>query len=422
MQRYLLLVLLSLSTQLILAQDTTQQIIPGRYNSKEQQEKPYVILISADGFRNDFAEKYQATNLLALRNKGVTAEYMSPSFPSLTFPNHYTIVTGLYPAHHGLVDNSFLDRGRKQVYGMQDKKMVADPYWYGGTPLWVLAEQQQMIAASFYWVASEAPIQNLPPTYYFNYNEKISIDQRIETIREWLALPAEKRPHFITFYFPEVDHEAHSFGPDSKETAAAVKFVDESIGKLNAVAEASGLPVNFVFVADHGMTKVDQQNTINYPSFDSSLFTINNGSAVLQLYAKDAATIQPMYQKLKAEAVDYDVYLKDEMPAHLHYQQADDRWNRIGDIILMARLPKVFNRGGRPTGPGKHGFDPTHPDMRASFQAWGPAFKQGQRIPGFENIHVYPLIASILGLKYEEGKIDGKKEVLEKITEKTTEK
>lgn len=403
------------------AQDTTQQIMPGRQNATHQQDKPYVILISADGFRSDFAKKYDAKNLIALGKQGVVADYMQPSFPSLTFPNHYTIVTGLYPAHHGLVDNSFYDRGRQQTYGMQDKKMVADPYWYGGTPLWVLAEQQQMIAASFYWVASEAPIQQLPPTYHYFYNEKIGIDQRIETVKEWLALPKDKRPHFISFYFPEVDHAAHSFGPDSKETAEAVQFVDESIGKLQAVAAASGLPVNFVFVADHGMAKVDHQNTIPYPLIDTTLFSMNSGSAVLQLYAKDKNAITPFYETLKKNAIDYDVYLKSNMPVNLHYSTADDRYNRIGDIILLARLPKVFNRGGRPTGPGKHGYDPHHPDMRASFQAWGPAFKKDLRIQGFENIHVYPLIADILGLQYDAAKIDGKEEILREVLNKKQE-
>jgi predicted AlkP superfamily pyrophosphatase or phosphodiesterase len=351
----------------------------------------------------------------------VVADYMQPSFPSLTFPNHYTIVTGLYPAHHGLVDNSFYDRTRQQTYGMQDKKMVADPYWYGGTPLWVLAEQQQMIAASFYWVASEAPIQQLPPTYHYFYNEKIGIDQRIETVKQWLALPKDKRPHFISFYFPEVDHAAHSFGPDSKETAEAVQFVDESIGKLQAVAAASGLPINFVFVADHGMAKVDHQNTLPYPMIDTTLFSMNSGSAVLQLYAKDKNAITPFYETLKKNAVDYDVYLKSNMPANLHYSTDDDRYNRIGDIILLARLPKVFNRAGRPTGPGKHGYDPHHPDMRASFQAWGPAFKKDLRIQGFENIHVYPLIADILGLQYDAAKIDGKEEILREVLNKKQE-
>ena len=414
MQKLAYFILCCLFISAIYGQDTTEQIVPGRINSAIQQQKPYVILISADGFRHDFAEKYQAKNLLQLRKQGVTAAYMQASFPSLTFPNHYTIVTGLYPAHHGLVDNSFFDLNRKQTYTMADKKMVADPYWYGGTPLWVLAEQQQMIAASFYWVASESPIQNHAPTYHYIYNEKISIDTRIEKVRQWLSLPEDKRPHFISFYFPDVDHAAHMYGPDSKETAEAVRFVDESIGRLNKVAEASGLPVNFVFVADHGMTEVDHQHTLAYPaSIDTTIFSINNGNAVVQLYAKDRSAIPSMYQQLKNEAKDYNVYLKAEMPEKFHYGSTNDRFNRIGDIILLARAPKIFTRLGKPTSPGKHGYDPALPDMYASFQTWGPSIKKGVKIDGFENIHVYPMIATILGLKYDASKIDGKKEILE---------
>jgi len=169
------------------------------------------------------------------------------------------------------------------------------------------------------------------------------------------------------------------------------------------------------------MAKVDHQNTIPYPLIDTALFSMNSGSAVLQFYAKDKNAITPFYETLKKNAIDYDVYLKANMPVNLHYSTADDRYNRIGDIILLARLPKVFNRGGRPTGPGKHGYDPHHPDMRASFQAWGPAFKKDLRIQGFENIHVYPLIADILGLQYDAARIDGKEEILREVLNKKQE-
>ena len=176
-----MLILLLLHT-VLRAQDTTQQIIPGRTNAKEQEKKPYVILISADGFRADLALRYHATNLLALSQQGVAANYMLPSYPSVTFPNHYSIITGLYPSHHGLVDNSFYDQPRNMTYSMGNKKQVAESYWYGGTPLWVLAEKQKMLAASFYWVASETAIQDTKPTYYFNYNDKIPINSRIATV------------------------------------------------------------------------------------------------------------------------------------------------------------------------------------------------------------------------------------------------
>jgi predicted AlkP superfamily pyrophosphatase or phosphodiesterase len=404
-----------LSGERIRAQDTTQQIVRGRSNSKLQQEKPYVILISADGFRYDFAKKYGAENLLRLSKEGVAASSMIASFPTLTFPNHYTIVTGLYPAHHGLVNNFFYDRNKKLSYAMSKSNTVRDSSWYGGTPLWVLAEEQDMLSASFYWVGSEAAMHGLLPTYYYYYNEKISIDDRIQVVKDWLQLPAEKRPHMITFYLPEVDHAAHRYGPESKETGEAVQFVDKAIGRMMAGINPLQLPVNFIFVSDHGMTTVDTVQGMALPvAVDTSKFIISASDAFLQLYAKDINDVAPVYTKLKEGARDYDVYLSGQMPHRWHYSKADDAYNRIGDIILIPHLPKVFNIGGRRITPGKHGFDPALPDMHATFFAWGPAFKQNKKTGDFENVNVYPLVAKILGLDYRE-KIDGKLKVLKKI-------
>jgi predicted AlkP superfamily pyrophosphatase or phosphodiesterase len=296
---------------------------------------------------------------------------------------------------------------------MSNKKMVADPYWYGGTPLWVLAEKQQMVTASFYWVASEAPIENTQPTYFYNYNDKIKIEKRIAQIKNWLSLPEKTRPHLITFYMPEVDDAAHNYGPDSKQAEAAVLYIDNVIKQMNEAISSLNLPVNFVLVSDHGMALVDSQNPIRLPkAVDPTKFYIPSGSALLQLYAKDTTAIMPTYQALLKEANGYDVYLKNNTPKDFHYNNADDRFNRIGDIILVAKLPYTFSLSGRPSSPGKHGYDPRLPEMRASFLAWGPAFKSGKKIKGFENVHVYPLVAKILGLQYDQKIIDGKLSVL----------
>lgn len=400
-------------TSTILAQDTTQQVIAGRTNNKEQYKKPYVILISADGFRADFAEKYHAVNLLRLSQQGVKAAYMQPSFPSITFPNHYSIITGLYPAHHGLVDNSFYDTVRDTTYSMANKTQVPDSYWYGGTPLWVLAEKQHLLSASFYWVASESNIQNTKPTYHYIYNDKIKIDARIQAVKNWLQLPENKRPHFITFYFPEVDHAAHNFGPDSRQTDTAVHFVDEAVGRLVAMTDSLHLPVSFIFLSDHGMTRVDNKNPLRLPAaVDPAKFHIPAGDALVHLYAKDRKDVLPTYLALQKEAKDYDVYLAEDMPHKWHYSRKDDHYNRIGDILLVPRAPKIFNLGTKPTSPGKHGYDPAFADMHATFYAWGPAFKKHVQLKGFENVHVYPLIANILGLSYPKDMIDGKAEVL----------
>jgi predicted AlkP superfamily pyrophosphatase or phosphodiesterase len=399
--------------QIALAQDTTQQIISGRFNSDAAQKKPYVVLISIDGLRSDFVEKYHATALQAYGKSGIVANYMTSVFPSLTFPNHYSIVTGLYPAHHGLVDNTFFDEKANATYTMSNKKMVADPYWYGGTPLWVLAEKQQMVTASFYWVASEAPILNTKPTYFYNYNDKIKIEKRIAQIKDWLSLPEKTRPHLITFYMPEVDDAGHNYGPNSKQAEAAVQYIDGVIKQMNEAVSSLNLPVNYILVSDHGMALVDSQNPIRLPkSVDPTKFNVPSGSALLQLYAKDTAAIMPTYQALLKEANGYDVYLKNNAPKDFHYSQLDDRFNRIGDIILVAKLPYTFSLSGKPSSPGKHGYDPKLLEMRASFMAWGPAFKSGKKINGFENIHVYPLVAKILGLEYDQKTIDGNLNVL----------
>lgn len=416
MKKYIAsLLLLALFCQSLLAQDLSQQIEPGRQNSIEQTKKPYVIFISADGFRHDYAEKYQAKNLLALREKGVKAIAMKPSFPSVTFSNHYTLVTGMYPSRHGIVNNSFYDPKKRQIYVKTDPKAVKDSTWYGGVPIWVLAEQQKMLSAAFYWLGSETAVLGVRPTYWYNFNNRIPMDVRIEAVKNWLLLPEEKRPHLINFYFPEVDVAGHHFGADSKETAAAVKLVDDCVGEMVKLTKDVGLEVNFVFVSDHGMTNADNTNTMTLPSIiDEEKFIIPNGDALLQIYAKDKKNIKPLYRSLKKEAVDFDVYLTNKMPKRWHYRAKDNKDGRIGDIILIPRLPKIFNLTGKPTTIGKHGFDNEMPDMQAVFYAWGPAFKEGLTIQPFENVNVYPLLAKILGLSFDH-KIDGDIKVLAPI-------
>ena len=388
--------------------DTVQKIVPGRTNSLAQQKKPYVILISADGFRHDYVKKYQASHLLALSNKGVRAASMIPSYPSVTFPNHYALVSGLYPSHSGLVNNAFYDRNRHDSYFMSDKVKVADGSWYYGSPLWVLAEQQHMLSANFYWVASEAAIQNITPTYYYTYNEKISIHNRINEVVNWLNLPPEKRPHFITFYFPQVDHAGHMYGPDAPETGREVHFVDSAVNELTKAVKATGFDVNFIFVSDHGMTTVDKDHPIGIPAaIDTSKFIVSGDGILVELYAKDRADVKTTYNRLKQEAKDYDVYLKTNVPANLHYAQTDDWHNRIGDILLIPHYPRVFNLYNKKTHPRWHGYNPVLvKDMQATFLAWGPAFKPHTLIPAFENVNVFNLVKSILGLKYT-GKVDG---------------
>lgn len=399
----------------IVAQDTIQQITPGRVNTKQSESKPYLILISADGFRYDYADKYDAVNLKQLRASGVQAVSMKPSYPSVTFPNHYTVATGLYPSHHGLVYNQFYDRNRKQSYNMADRKAVEDGTWYGGVPLWVLAEEQGMITASYHFVGTEAPIKNTLPTYWYRFSNNTGIDFRIRKLVEWLELPADKRPHLITFYFSEVDHAGHIYGPEAKETRDAVLYVDSAIGKMVQRVKETGLPVNFIFLADHGMAPVDTTSRINIGTMiDTSRFYMRGGGTSLHLYAKNKKDIMPTYLALKKQAKDFRVFLRGQTPAHWHYSIKDDYFNRIGDIFIVPVYPKILTSWTGMISPGAHGFDPEMKKMHATFYAWGPNFKKGLTINTFENINVYPMVCKLLGLTYTH-KIDGKLEVLKGI-------
>lgn len=370
-------------------------------------------MISIDGFRYDYVEKYNAQHLLRLSGDGVRATAMQPSFPSLTFPNHYTLATGLYPAHHGLVDNLFYDRKRDAVYKVGNREAVEDGTWYNGIPLWVLAEKQQMISASYFWVGSESAVQNVRPTYYFKYQEKTDIDQRIGQVINWLRLPEDQRPHLITFYFSEVDHMGHSWGPDSDSVRSAVQFVDAAIGKMVAEVAKLNLPVNFLVVSDHGMMQADTIHTITLPDVPV-LQPLKSmpGNEKVMLYGKTDEEIKAAYDYLKQHENHYTAYLKKETPERWHYGQ-EDIYNRIGDIILLAEAGYTFGNGKR-VHPGHHGYDNNLTDMNAVFMAWGPAFKTHTRIATFENVHVYPLVARILGLDITQP-IDGRLEILEPV-------
>ncbi len=395
--------------------DTSEQIVPGRTNSAEQQGKPYLIMISADGFRYDYAGKYKANHLLALSAKGVRAKSMIPSYPSLTFPNHYAMVTGLYPSHNGLVHNTYFDKQRRQTYNMGNKAAVADSSWYHGTPLWVLAGKQQMQSASFYWVASEANIQGFKPSYYYNYSTDISIRDRIEKVARWLQLPPEKRPHLITFYMPEVDHAGHYYGPDSPETEKEVLYVDSVINELTKAVSKTGLNVNYIFVADHGMTRVDNDHPLSIPAIDTTKFDVSGDGVLLELYARPGADIAQTFKELKTKAKDYEVFLKTNMPSRLHYRSNDDRYHHMGDILIRPRWPKVFDVYHKTIKPGWHGFDPyLVKDMHATFFAWGPDFKKGITVKPFKNVNVYNIAIKLLGLKLD-GPVDGTDETADKV-------
>jgi predicted AlkP superfamily pyrophosphatase or phosphodiesterase len=391
-------------------------------NSAETLKKHYVILVSLDGFRYDYAKKYGAKNLQALAAAGATApDGMIPAYPSLTFPNHYTLATGLYPEHHGIVANSFYDPQRKQTYSLGNSATVTDGNWYGGTPIWVLAEQQGMRAACFFWPGSEAEIQGARPSYYLKYDEKVPNDERVEQALAWLRLPEDRRPHLITLYFSEVDHQGHEHGPDSPGVAAAVQVVDREIGALEAGLKKLALPVDVIVVADHGMATVQGDwITLNEYFPDAGAFEKIVGP---NLYPKSEADAEKAYEALRGKSDKFDVYRRAQTPASLH-----DAGNpRSGDPVIVTNGPYLVRFSAPPPGTafaehkqvGAHGFDPARvPDMKASFFAAGPDIRAGVTVATFENVDIYPLVAKLLGLNIaglKTGPIDGELRPLQAI-------
>lgn len=392
--------------------------IPNRKNAQENLDKPYIILISADGFRPDYYEKFDTSFLKSKKAEGVSG-VMLPSFPSVTFPNHYTLVTGMIPAHHGLIGNNMYDPKTGMFYSLRNQEAVRNSNWYGGIPIWSLAESQQLLTACFYWPGSEAEIAGYHPTYYFPYAETKKIEDRIEKMKSWLSLPKEKRPHFLTFYLPQVDQAGHKFGPEALETAYAAKFVDVALQKLTEELDALGLDLTYIFVSDHGMTSVDLENPILVPNFESEQVKLVRNGTYLNIFVEEQPLRDKIFQELKSrETSAYATYLKEEIPEKYKFSSQNDLHHRIGDIVMIAEAPYYFTSNPNFIPRGAHGYLAEEtPDMKTVFLAWGKNIQQNKQIEEFENVHLYALLVHLLGLEYEHD-IDGDDRLIEKVVEK----
>jgi alkaline phosphatase D len=312
-------------------------------------------------------------------------------------------VTGLYPEHHGLVANGFYDETKNARYAIRDLTAVDDGTWYSGTPLWSLAESQGMRTASLFWVGSEAKIAGFRPTWYAQFDNKTegtdAVQQaRIDDAVALLALPAADRPHFITIYYSEPDHEGHEFGPDAPETKAAALKMDGLVGKLKAALDKTGLPIDLVIVSDHGMVKT-QGDWINLDQFAD----LTNFDAVGPLlYGKTEEDRVRVYNQLKKASPQFFVYRRKNVPADLNYNQNPREGDPVvvatGPYAIRAHAPGADRPDTKPTA-GMHGFDPHKiPEMKASFFAVGPDIVAGKTVEPFENVNLYPWLAHMLGL------------------------
>ncbi|GGW80473.1 alkaline phosphatase family protein [Alteromonas halophila] len=376
----------------------------------------HVVLMSLDGFRHDYIEKHDASSLAAMAKNGVRAERLTPVYPANTFPNHLSIVTGLRPVNHGIVNNDFYDKRRPDGDGYAHYSMGKgrqDSTWIHALPFWNLVEFHGKKAATFFWPESDARINGALPTYHYAYSKYADYQQRVDQIVSWLSLPDAQRPRFVAGYFSLVDSVGHDAGPDAQETRDAVRQVDALIGQLQRRLAALPVAVNLIIVSDHGMTELNPDAVIGRDSLaiNNSAFIAENNDAQMMLYAKpgtDAKTIAWQADVLKETSQGAYRVLSPSQREQRHFSQGP----RTGDIILEAIPPARFTDADNTyTSLGGHGYPPQHPDMGGLFVATGPAFKQGATLPPVSNLEVYPAMAEILGLPLL-SEIDGEVSVL----------
>jgi predicted AlkP superfamily pyrophosphatase or phosphodiesterase len=364
-------------------------------------EIPPLILVSIDGFRADYLDRGLTPNLAALAATGVRAERMIPSFPSLTFPNHYTLVTGLVPDHNGIVNNTFQDPALPTgMFRLSNKAAVLDQRsWDQATPIWVSAELSGIHTATEFWPGSEAPIRGVRPSHYSAYDKHVSNEQRVDQVLAWLDLPPPERPGFLTLYFDIVDTAGHDYGPDSPQLNESLVQVDAAIGRLEAGLRARNLDPNLIILADHGMAATPPRQHIYLDDFaPPGSFSIVTSEAVAGLVPSSPAAAS----RLVGGHPHSVCYRKADLPAHLHYGTNA----RIPPIVCIAEVGWLLTtraQDARERKPllGEHGYDPDDPRMGALFIAHGPKFMHGVVLKPFPNTDVYPLMARLLELQPE---------------------
>lgn len=379
-------------------------------NSKAGEKSPYVIMISLDGFRHDYIKRYAPPFLSSVKKKGVHAKKLYSIFPSKTFPNHYSLATGLYAKNHGIVANRFYDPKKDKSYRLGDNSTTQDGTWYNGSPLWLSVRDQGLLSASYFWVGSDANIKGHYPNYYLPYNQSNPGEDRVAQIVDWLKLPPAKRPHLLQLYFHYVDSAGHRYGPESNQVRDAIMKVDALISTLYKEVQSLKLPVSFVIVSDHGMMNIKSDGSLFLGKLYDKKEVYFEGKGPISIgYVKNKKNIQRIERAL-AKTKGMTVYTQKTLPKRFHYNGP-----RTGDLILSAE-PGYYiypnKRDGRAASGATHGYDPIKTDeMGGLFLAFGAGVNSKGEIPPFENIHVYPFVMNLLGLEVKK-KIDGRREVL----------
>ena len=382
-----------------------------------QPARTTVVLISLDGFRWDYVDRPPAVTLRALARRGVRAEGLVPAFPSKTFTNHYTLVTGLGPGRSGILSNRFRDPALG-IFSYRDTGAVRDARWWLGEPIWLTAELQGVRSATMFWPGSEAPIGGRHPTDWVPYQHGMPASARIDTVLAWLGRPAASRPGLVTAYFHHVDEAGHDFGPDAAETDSAIAVVDAALARLVRGLDSLGLgrETNIVIVSDHGMAGTSRERVILLDELmDLAAVDVVDWDPVAQVWPGPGVDPDTLAARLDA-----DPHLRAWTRATLPSRWGLDRSPRTPPVLALADEGWVittrarFVRDSATFRGGSHGYDESAISMRGLFVAAGPRFRSGVVVPAFRNVHVYPVLAELLGVKPapNEGSVDSVRAML----------
>ena len=355
-----------------------------------------LILISIDGFRWDYFDKVETPNFDQLIANGSKADGLKTSYPSKTFPNHISIVTGNYPSNHGIISNYFYDAGFDEYFYIgAGSRAAQDGKWIDAEPIWVTIEKQAKRAMIMFWPMSDAEIMGIRPSKYYVYNEDPTNLDRMDQILSWLLHTGNARPSFLASYFSVVDSKGHSYGPDGDETIEAIRVVDKAIGHLIDGLEAQNIlnEVNIMIVSDHGMTETPDTKVINIADYINLDDVVTVGGGPFMEIRPNEGKLESVYQALQ-NIDNTQVFKKEDIPDKFNYKNN----NRIEPILLLADEHWSIMTPGRTPIAGSHGYDPDYQSMNGIFIAHGPAFKSGFSGPEIHNIHLYEMMCKILGV------------------------
>jgi len=361
-----------------------------------------LLLISIDGLPAYYLDRNLTPTLDSLAAIGVAAEALTPVFPSKTFPNHYTQVTGLYPVNHGIVSNRMYDQDRDRYFTIgSGSSSVQDGSWYQGEPIWVTASKQGLVSATMFWPGSAAEINGTRPDYYFAYNGSVPEADRIRQVLEWMAL-TDKRPNLITLYFERVDQAGHQYGPESTAVGEAIRLIDQQLNDLMMGIKVLQLEdkVDIILVSDHGMSAMGRDRMIFLDDYISLEDTeVLNWSPVLELLPEQGQELE-IFHQLSGAHPKLRVYHKSEFPPNWHLIDHP----RVAPVVAIAAPGwSVSSRAYFEDHPetyqgGNHGYDHLNPEMQGIFLASGPGFLSGSRLPPVSSVHLYQLMCHLLNL------------------------